>query len=245
MSSAVTSLRRQGSAVALLGFGGIALLAISQPIWLVGSLVIWAYCLYLLFYSLEENIRDGESALLASLGWPTLVTLVRGVLLAVVAGFLIIPVPLGVRAYFPAGAYTLAVLLDAVDGRLARAMGRATRLGERLDMEVDAAGILIASLLAIQYGKLPAWYVVIGLARYLFVLGLVWRRRRGRVVLELEPNALRRILAGVQMGFLAVSLWPPLPSEASLFAAPFFAGASLAMFARDWWRVSGRLHRAA
>ena len=40
---------------------------------------------------LEENIRDGESAPLASLGWPTLVTLARGVLFSVVAGFLVIP----------------------------------------------------------------------------------------------------------------------------------------------------------
>ena len=142
MSLAVTSLRRQGSAVALLGFGSIALLAVSQPIWLVGSMVIWAYCLYLLFGSLEENIRDGESAPLASLGWPTLLTLMRGVLLAVVAGFLFTPMPLGERAYFPPGAYTLAVVLDHIDGRLARAMGRATLLGERLDMEVDAAGDL-------------------------------------------------------------------------------------------------------
>ena len=112
MSPAVTSLRRQGSAVALLGFGGLALLAVSQPIWLVGSMVIWAYCLYLLFRSLEENIREGESAPLASLGWPTLVTLVRGILLAVVAGFLFTPMPLGVRAYVPAGA--TGVILEMV-----------------------------------------------------------------------------------------------------------------------------------
>ena len=206
-------------------------------------MVVWAYCLWLLFRGLEDNYREGESVPLASLGWPNLVTVVRGALLAVTAGFLLLPMPLGARGFTPAIAYSLASLLDHVDGRLARALGRTTRLGEKLDLELDAAGILIASLLAIHYGKIPSWYLAIGLARYAFVLGIAWRRRHSMLVIELDPNPLRRIFAGVQMSYLSLALWPPVPSELSLFVAPLFGGATLAMFARDWWRVSGRLPR--
>jgi len=244
-STAVTSLRRQWRTVALVGCVGILVVGTSQPRWILGSIAVWSYCLWLLLRGLEYNYRVGEHAPLETLGWPTLVTLVRGGLVAVTAGFLLLPVPVGALAFVPAAAYSLASLLDHVDGRLARALGRSTRLGAKLDMELDAAGILIASVLAIQYGKIPAWYLAIGLARYAFVLGIAWRERHRKDVVELDPNPLRRVFAGVQMGYLSVVLWPPIPAEVSLFVAPVFGGATLAMFARDWWWVSGRLrHRA-
>ena len=63
----------------------------------------------------------------------------------------------------------------------------------------------------------------------------------GERVLELDPSSMRRWLAGVQMGFLSTVLWPPLPAGLSQFVAPLFGGASLAMFVRDYWHVTGRI----
>lgn len=112
-------------------------------------------------------------------------------------------------------------------------------------MELDAAGILIATLLGIHYGKIPLWYLVIGLARYTFVAGIAWRRHQKRPVVALDPKPMRRVLAGVQMGYLSVALWPPIAAELSYFVAPIFGGMTLAMFARDWCKISGRLERPA
>jgi CDP-diacylglycerol--glycerol-3-phosphate 3-phosphatidyltransferase len=201
-------------------------------------MVAWGYCLWLLFRGLEDNYREGDTVPIASLGWPTLVTVTRGALLAATAGFLFLPIPLGARGFIPAMTYSLACILDHVDGRLARALDRTTRLGEKLDMELDAAGILIASLLAIHYAKIPSWYLAIGLLRYAFVLGIAWRRHRSKTILELDPNSLRRILAGAQMAYLSLALWPPIPAELSFFVAPILGGATLAMFTRDWWHVT-------
>ncbi len=249
MSPEVSALKRQSRGVAFAGGAVILCFGLvwgaSQPRWLLGSLSVWAYCLWLLFRHLEENRGQGDVGPRASIGLATAVTLVRGALLAVAAGFLFVPMATGWGEWVPAVTYSLASILDHVDGRVARALQRTTRLGETLDMELDAAGILIASALAIHYGKLPVWYLAIGLARYAFVAGLWWRRRRGLRTEPLDPSSTRRLLAGVQMGFLSVSLWPPVAAELTGLLAPGFGGITLAMFLRDWLQVSARLPRRA
>jgi CDP-diacylglycerol--glycerol-3-phosphate 3-phosphatidyltransferase len=160
--------------------------------------------------------------------------MLRGLLVAAVAGFLRTPA-------VAAPVYSTAAILDAIDGKLARDGKRETVLGSRLDMEVDAAGILVASLSGILLGKLPHAYAAIGLARYVFVLGVAVRKRAGKTVKELDPSRVRRLLAGFQMGFLAVALWPQIPETVTGIAAYPFGVASLAMFLRDWLFVSQRL----
>jgi len=92
---------------------------------------------------------------------------------------------------------------------------------------------------------LPAWYLALGLARYLFVLGLWLRRRLGRPIHDLPPSAHRRVFAGFQMGFLSVVLWPILPRPMAVIAGTLFAAATGLGFLRDWLVTSGALDPAA
>ncbi len=62
-------------------------------------------------------------------------------------------------------------MVDLLDGYVARVTRRESRLGAILDMEFDGLGILIASAVAVQYDKIPAWYLLLGVARLLFVAG--------------------------------------------------------------------------
>jgi CDP-diacylglycerol--glycerol-3-phosphate 3-phosphatidyltransferase len=228
------ALRRE---LALLTGAGLAALlgaAYFRPSSLAGSLPVWAWCSWLLYRGLPDNRRDGDPELLPKLGAPTRITMLRGLLVSIASGFL--PVP-GVAA----PAYTVAAILDGVDGCVARLRKRETLLGSRLDMEVDAVGILIASLGGILLGKLPLGYAAIGLARYLFVLGIAARKRAGKPIRDLDASGLRRLLAGLQMGFLAAALWPQVPPALSAAAAYPFGAASLFMFLRDWLFVSHRL----
>jgi CDP-diacylglycerol--glycerol-3-phosphate 3-phosphatidyltransferase len=158
----------------------------------------------------------------------------RGSLVALASGFLLVP-----SAAAPA--YTAAAILDGVDGRVARRSKRETLLGSKLDMEIDAIGILVASVGGILLGKLPLGYAAVGLARYVFVVGVTVRRRLGKPVRDLDPSPLRRILAGLQMGFLASTLWPQVPSALSLAVAYPLGAATLLTFLRDWLFVSSRL----
>jgi CDP-diacylglycerol--glycerol-3-phosphate 3-phosphatidyltransferase len=135
--------------------------------------------------------------------------------------------------------YSFAALADLFDGYLARISHHETRLGEELDLNLDGLGILIASTLLVQYGQVPAWFLLVGLARYLFIGGIWLRRRLGKPVLPLAKNSARRPFAGAQMGFVAVVLFPVFSPPGTFLAAALFAIPFLIGFTLDWFTVSG------
>jgi CDP-diacylglycerol--glycerol-3-phosphate 3-phosphatidyltransferase len=227
------ALRREWALLTGAGLAALSAAAFFRPSSIAGSLPVWAWCSSLLYRFLPDNRRAGDPELLPALGAPTHITMFRGFLVALASGFFLVPSVM-------APAYTAAAILDGVDGRIARLRKQETLLGSRLDMEVDAAGILIASLGGIFLSKLPLWYAAIGLARYLFVLGIAARKRAGKPARDLDASSLRRLLAGLQMGFLAAALWPQVPKALSLAAAYPFGAATLFMFLRDWLFVSQR-----
>jgi CDP-diacylglycerol--glycerol-3-phosphate 3-phosphatidyltransferase len=193
--------------------------------------------LWLLWRGLPSNHRKGESDLFSSFGAANTLTIVRGMGLAVLAGFIMGPPP--AAPWAPAAIYTVASALDFFDGLVARLTDRATALGEMLDIEFDSLGLLIVVCLGIWYEKLPAWYLVLGLSRYLFLAGIAWRRRRGLPLHELTPSLYRRLIAGTQVTFMSIMLWPIVSAEATRFASIWF-GIPLALsFGRDWLVVSG------
>jgi CDP-diacylglycerol--glycerol-3-phosphate 3-phosphatidyltransferase len=208
--------------------------------WLVQAAVFSVFPLWISWLGLPDNHRKGESRLLPTLGAGNLLSVVRGVLIAWLAGFLFVPRPEGLLGWFPGGLFSLMILADIFDGYLARLHDRATLLGERLDMSFDGLGVLAGSLLLVQYGQTPVWYILVGSSRYLFVLGLWLRRRKDLPVRDLPENPVRRQLAGSQMGFIAVLLLPVFSPPGTHLAAAMFALPFLAGFLLDWLAVSGR-----
>src|SRR5690606_22391410 len=176
--------------------------------WALLAAAVLAYEAWTLRRGLAANHRPGEKSLLPGLGAANRLTLLRGAMLALMAGFLFAPWSGGWLAWAPAALYGAIVLLDGLDGAVARLTGQPTRLGEMLDLELDALGMLVAPLLGVWYGQLPPWFLLVSAARYLFVLGLWWRRRRGLPIYELPPSHRRRSLAGLMMGCTGVVLWP-------------------------------------
>ena len=210
--------------------------------WLALSGLILAYELWTLWRSLPANHRPGESALLPSLGPGNALSLVRGLCIGLLAGFLFGPWPPGALAWVIVLLYTVTDVADFLDGYVARRADHVTELGGVLDMEFDGLGTLIVILLAVSFGQLPPWYLFLGLARYFFVIGLWLRRRLGRPIADLPPSAHRRVFAGFQMGFLSVVLWPIMPQPMAIVAGALFAAATGLGFLRDWLVVSGALN---
>lgn len=208
--------------------------------WLLVAGVALVYEVSFLRYHLPPTRREG-SALLAALGLPNLVTLVRGMLYAVVVGFLLVPPESPAIRWAPGLCYGVGVALDFADGFLARRSGTSTKLGAKLDHAFDTLGFLAAPLVGVAWGRLPAAYLSLSAARYLFRAGCWWRRRRGRPVGNLPASRVRRPLAAVQMAFISVALVPVVPASVVFPAAVVAVVPSLLVFARDYLAVTGRL----
>jgi CDP-diacylglycerol--glycerol-3-phosphate 3-phosphatidyltransferase len=213
--------------------------------WTMAAAGILAYELWLLWRGLKDNRLRGGSTLLPTLGVGNILTMLRGLALGLLAGFLFSPWPPGRLAWMPAMLYTMAIIADYLDGYLARITHRATVLGENLDIEFDALGMLIAISLAVHYAQLPGWYLLLGLSRYLFLLGIWWRKQQGKPVYDLPPSAHRRMVAGFQMVFMSVMLWPVVYPPLTTLAGVVFAIPFVASFTRDWFVVSGRIDPAS
>jgi phosphatidylglycerophosphate synthase len=109
-------------------------------------------------------------------------------------------------AVFLAG---IALLLDGVDGWIARRTGTGTAFGARFDMETDAFLILALSVLAWRGGPVGPWILGIGSLRYLFVLaGRIWPRLRR----ELPPSYRRKVVCVVQGVALLIVVAPLFPA---------------------------------
>ena len=209
--------------------------------WLLLTVLGFGYALVLIWQDLPLNRRIGEQELLADFGPGTVLTISRGVLVAVLAGFLFSSLPAGLLIWAPAGLYWIANLTDFLDGFLARKTNRVTLLGESLDIKLDGFGVLIATILIVQYRQVPLWYLLVGLARYLFVIGLWIRDRLGKTSIDLPPSVRRRAFAGIQMGFVGVILLPVFRPPGTYWAATVFGLLFLVGFVLDWFILSGVL----
>jgi len=178
----------------------------------------------------------------AVLGIANTVTLLRGGLYAVVAGFLVVPATIEL-AWVPAACYGAGVVLDKLDGTVARTVGEQTQLGTRLDMAFDTFGFVVAPLVAVLWGQLPVLYLSLSAARYVYLGGIRWRRYRDRPVYERPDSNLGKYLAGVQMVFITAALVPAVPTGLVFTLTPVVLAPSLAVFLRDFLVASGRLPR--
>ena len=113
-----------------------------------------------------------------------------------------------------AGTVVVALLLDGLDGAVARRTGTASAAGARFDMEVDAALILVLSVHAAAV--LGPWVLAIGGMRYGFVAAgrlLPWLQG------PLPPSLAAKAVAVVQgVVLLAVAAGLDGPGAAALTA---------------------------
>ncbi|MGN6744374.1 MAG: CDP-alcohol phosphatidyltransferase family protein [Amnibacterium sp.] len=148
---------------ALGGVAGLAAVALVVPLspagWLVGLAVLWASASLVAGGLRRRRMRR--------FGPANAITCVRAGLTALVAALaatsLTQPVPPALVVALAAPA----LVLDGIDGRVARRTGSVSELGARYDMEVDAFLLLVLGLLA---GPVAGWWALaIGGMRYAFV----------------------------------------------------------------------------
>jgi phosphatidylglycerophosphate synthase len=166
------------------------------------------------------------------------VTLTRAALTAGVAALVADSFAESVPVALLVSVASLALVLDAVDGRIARRTGTTSALGEHMDGEVDAFLILVLSVYVAR--SAGAWVLAIGAARYAFLAAgylLPWLRA------PLPPRYWRKVVCATQGIVLTIAAAGVLPSplvDAGLGVALALLAES---FGRDvrwlWWQRRG------
>ncbi len=138
------------------------------------------------------------------------VTLLRAALALPLGALALLPVALDpAGSWWVIGLGTAAMVLDGVDGRVARRTGTQSAFGARFDMELDAALIMALCILVWASGKAGPWVLAIGAMRYVFVAA-------GWFVPALNgalPESFRRKTVCVVQGVvLLVALGPIIPA---------------------------------
>lgn len=111
------------------------------------------------------------------------------------------------------GVGTAIMLLDGVDGWVARRTGTSSSFGALFDMETDAFLMLVLSTMVWAEGRAGVWVLLIGAMRYLFVAaGFVLPALRG----ELFPSFRRKLVCVIQGIALLVALGPIIPAPAAV-----------------------------
>ncbi|NPA91697.1 MAG: CDP-alcohol phosphatidyltransferase family protein [Chloroflexi bacterium] len=174
-----------------------------------------------------------------TLGPANLITAGRGLLIALMAGFLCSGAAPSPLRWAPGILFTLNILADFADGIVARVTRRPSLLGAHLDMHLDSLGVLIAAILVVRLGQMPWWYALVGLARYIFLAGEALLRALGRPIRPLPPSPTRRALAGVQMTFLALALYPVFTPPATEIVGTFLFLPFILGFVRDFLAIAG------
>ena len=169
--------------------------------WLAGTV-----CGLLTAAGLVHGLSRSGSGVLGAANRVTLTraTLVGGVT-ALVADALLGPANVAAVV----GLAVVALILDGVDGWVARRSGTVSALGARFDMEVDAFLILVLSVYVAQ--SVGPWVLAIGAARYaVWAAGWVlpWMRR------PVPPRYWRKPVAAIQGIVLTAAVANQLPGVA-------------------------------
>ena len=122
------------------------------------------------------------------------------------------------------------LILDGLDGYLARRSALMSQFGARFDMEVDALLILVISVLIWQSGEVGIWIVSLGLMRYFFVAAsLVYQP----LAAELYPSLRRKTVCVIQLVVLCAIVSPVIHAPLSGVLGVIGLICLIASFARD------------
>src|SRR5580698_9783014 len=101
---------------------------------------------------------------------PNMLTLGRIVAIPFLVWLLDSPTP--IRGFWACIVFTVAAVTDMLDGYLARKLGVVSVLGKFLDPLADKLIVMASLVWMVPMGRIPAWVVIVLLAREISVTGL-------------------------------------------------------------------------
>jgi phosphatidylglycerophosphate synthase len=178
--------------------------------------------------------RSASAGGVDAFGPADLVTFVRATLGCGVAALVADSFVRGAAVWTLVALAAVALVLDAVDGRVARSTGTASAFGARLDGEADAFLMLVLSVYVAR--SAGAWVLAIGLVRYQFAMaGWVLPWLSG----QLPPRYWRKVVtatAGIALAFAAADVAAREVTFAALAVALVLLAESFGRDVRWLWR---------
>jgi CDP-diacylglycerol--glycerol-3-phosphate 3-phosphatidyltransferase len=116
---------------------------------------------------------------------PNFLTSLRILLIPVFILFFTMPHP--ARPFLSVLIFLIASLTDFFDGYIARRRAQITKLGKLLDPVADKLLVSSALILLVSVGRVPAWVVIVIIAREFIVTGLRAVAATENVILASEP----------------------------------------------------------
>ncbi|MCP5420321.1 MAG: CDP-alcohol phosphatidyltransferase family protein [Gammaproteobacteria bacterium] len=158
------------------------------------------------------------------------VTLARAALVALLMGFIGHPQQTFQAGWVLIGLATTTLLLDGLDGWLARFTRTVSDFGARFDMETDALLIAVLAILLWQMQKAGWWVLGSGALRYLFVgAACVWPWLRR----PLPYSRRRQTVCVLQTVLLIVGLSPVVSADWATGLAGLGLASLIASFTVD------------
>ena len=120
-----------------------------------------------------------------------------------------IPVLLFGHYYISAAIFALAALTDMLDGKIARKYGLVSDFGKIMDPLADKLLVASALVCLVELGDVPAWMVIIILAREFTVTGLRTIAAASGVVIAAEMTGkIKTVLQMTAITALLLQNWP-------------------------------------
>jgi CDP-diacylglycerol--glycerol-3-phosphate 3-phosphatidyltransferase len=147
---------------------------------------------------------------------PNLVTMGRVALIPAILIFIDNYSPL--RTFIAALLYLVSAATDALDGYLARSRGQVSVLGKFLDPLADKLIVTAVLVVMVGLGRVPAWIVIVMIARDLAVNGLrTVASAEGLVIAASDGGKVKTALQLVALMFLLVHFrYPVLGLDVSI-----------------------------
>lgn len=183
------------------------------------------YCVFATFLLVLAR----RAGVLQPFGWANFITSVRAAFACVLVGALI-AAPATIGSWGLPCLAAVALILDGLDGYVARRLGATSSFGHHFDREVDAALVLILTVLLWLSGKIGIWIVAAGLMRYLLLgAGLVWPT----LAQNLPESRFRSVVCAVLIGALLLCLTPVVEGILATAVAGAALSALTLSFAKD------------
>lgn len=180
----------------------------------VSVFIVWSAIAWLIVRGLADHPFD-------VFGMANTVTAIRAAGVSLLAGTLPVAQQLGdiqnnigtTALWSMCALVALVLLLDGVDGYLARKFQLESAFGARFDMEVDALLALVITAFLWRSGKLGPWVLGLGAMRYLFILASIWAKP---LQAPLFPSLRRKTVCVIQITALCLMLSPLLDARQAM-----------------------------